>query len=136
MTPNQFHVIGGPSKFDLSNALFAWNPHRPVVFNANCPVSTAFEVYVLSVQAEDGSGESWNIQGRVGEVQRPQRTGQEKLYLPEQGQRVFLYFRTDRRQGHVKFFERGRGHRTLAELDQVVQQINEKRFGDGRPVRL
>ena len=106
MTPNQFHVIGGPSKFDLSNAS-SLEPHRPVVF-ANCPVSTAFEVYVLSVQAEDGSGESWNIEGRVGEVQRPQRTGQEKLYLPEQGQRVFLYFRTDRRQGHVKFFERAR----------------------------
>lgn len=135
MTPNQFPVISGPSKFDLSNALFVWNPRRPAVFNANCPVGTAFEVYVLSVQAEDGSGESWNIEGFVGEVQRPKREGQEKLFMPERGQRAFLWFRTDRRQGHVKFFEKG-GHRTLAALDQVVQRANEVQFGDGRPVRL
>ncbi len=135
MTPKQFHVIGGPSKFDLSNALFAWNPRRPVVFDANCPVGTRFEVYVMSVQAEDGSGEGWNIEGRVGEVKRDKRAGQEKLFLPERGQRVFLHFRTDRRQGHVNFFEKG-GLRTLAELDQVVQQINEKVYGDRSPVRL
>ena len=119
MTSNQFPVIGGPSKFDLSNALFAWNPRRPVVFDANCPVGTSFKVYVLSVQAEDGSGESWNIEGRVGEVKRDKRVGQENIFLPERGQRVFLQFRTDCREGQVKFFEKS-GPRTLAELDQVV----------------
>ncbi len=135
MTPKQFPVIGGPSKFDLFYALSVWNPHRPVVFNANCPVGTTFEVYVLSVQAENGSGESWNIEGRVGEVKRAKRAGQENLFLPERGQHVFLHFHTDRRQGHVKFFEKG-GPRTIAELDQVVQQINEKVYGDGSPIRL
>lgn len=133
MTPNQFSVTGGPSKFDLQNALFCWNPRRPALFNATCPVSTAFEVFVLSVEAEDGSGESWNIEGVVGEVQRRNKV-QIKFFLPERGQRVQLYFRTDRRQGHVEFFEKG-GYRTLAALDQLVQGLNEKQFGDGRPVR-
>lgn len=137
MARRLYPIIGGPSKFDLSIGLFVWNPRRPVIFKANCPVGgTTFEVFVLSVQAEDGSGESWNIEGRVGEVQSPpQQAGQEGLFLPEQGQRVFLNFRTDRRQGRVQFFEKG-NPRTLAELDQVVQRINERQFGDGRPVRL
>lgn len=120
MTPIHFPAIGGPSKFDLSNALFAWNPRRPVVFEANCPIKTSFEVYVMSVQAEDGSGESWNIEGRVGEVKRNKQAEQEEFFIPECGQRVFLYFRTDRRQGHVNFFEKS-GPRTLAEMGQVVQ---------------
>lgn len=134
MAPSQFPVIGGPSKFDLSNGLFAWNPRRPVIFQANCPVGTTVEVYVTSVQAHDGSGESWNIEGRVEKVQRPRRAGQETLFLPERGQQVFLYFRTDRRQGHVKFFAKG-GPYTLAELDQIVQRRNEQMLGDGRPIR-
>jgi hypothetical protein len=132
---NQFPVIGGPSKFDLSNALFAWNPRRPVIFNANCPIGTEFEVYVMSVQAEDGSGESWNIEGKVGEVKRLKHAGQENLFLPERTQSVFIYFHTHRRQGHVKFFEKS-GPCTLAELHQAVQRVNEKVYGDGSPVCL
>lgn len=136
MASSLFSVIAGPSKFDLSTGLFAWNPRRPVVFAANCPVGTQFEVYVTSVQARDGSGESWNIEGVVGEVRLPPRTEGKISFtaVPERGQRVFINFRTDRRQGRVKFFQNG-GPRTLAEVDQIVQLLNEEQFGDGRPVR-
>ena len=134
MTSPKFPVIAGPSKFDLSNGLFVWNPRRPVVFNAECPLGTVLEVYVLAVQAADGSGENWNIEGMVGEVNRPPRVGGIKFFLPESGQRVFLRYRTDNRRGEVKFFEKG-GHQTIAAIDQVVQRLNEEMFGDGRPVR-
>lgn len=135
MAPVQHAVFSGPSKFDLSNGLFAWNPRRPVVFHVNCPVGTEVDVFISSVQAEDGSGESWNIEGVVADVRRENRKGQERYFLPERGQRVFLYFRTDRSQGRATFFEKGMGG-TRAELDQLVQRLNEQNFGDGRPVRL
>ncbi len=134
MTSPEFVVIGGPSKFDLEKGLFVWNPRRPVIFNANCPVGTSFEVYILSVQAFDGSGEHWNIEGMVGDVNRPPRAGSTPIFLPESGQRVFIRYRTDCRQGGATFFENG-NHKTLAAFDQVVQRVNEEMFGDGRPVR-
>ena len=60
----RFSVVGGPSKFDLMLSLFDGNqtPRRTVDFQLEgkkYPISVA----ILGVQQEDGSGESWNIEG-------------------------------------------------------------------------
>ena len=136
MTHQAFAITSGPSKYDLQNGLFCSNPRRPVVFNAACPVGTAFEVYVLAVHARDGSGESWDIEGVVGVVTAPPRREGRINFgtVPKQGLRVEIHFRTDNRQGDVNFYEPD-GSFTLALLDQIVQRSNEERFGDGRSVR-
>lgn len=92
---DNYPVFGGPSKWDVAVALFTWKPARhQVTFHANCPVGKEIEVSILSVQAEDGSGESWNIEGQVSKM------------IPNTGfvlgKHVFIYYRTDRRQGHIR----------------------------------
>lgn len=93
-----FHpIINGPSKWDLSIALFDRKPkNRIVTFDTNCPLAAHIEVSVLSVQAEDGSGESWNIEGLVVDGNRATWT---------KGKRVFIHFYTNTRSGQIRFFE-------------------------------
>lgn len=79
------NIVNGPSKFDLTQALFVWKPIKPKV---NFSFSKGYDVsaVILSVQSEDGSGESWNIEGYVGN-----------------NQRFKAYYRTDRRTGTYTF---------------------------------
>lgn len=73
MTPNKlsFDVISGPSKFDLMLSLFDGNkePRRTVEFQlegARGPITVA----ITMVQQEDGSGESWNVEGWITSYRR------------------------------------------------------------------
>jgi len=93
----QHPVVGGPTKWDLSVALFDRKSVncRKVVFRVNCPTIAEFSIVVDSVQAEDGSGESWNIEGTA--------TRKTTNHLPQPPRRVFIYFRTDTRKGHIRF---------------------------------
>ena len=97
-------IVGGPSKWDLSVALFDRKVEnfRKVRFNANVPLATNITVQVTSVQAVDGSGEAWNIEGYATKVERDKDT--RANFVPPPPSRVFIYFRTDRRQGHIRFF--------------------------------
>ena len=71
----RFTVNAGPSKLDLMLALFdsTCDKPRPVTFtvaawpeNAKPSEKTQpVTVHINSVQREDGSGESWNIDGRI-----------------------------------------------------------------------
>ncbi len=129
-----YPINSGPSKFDLSVALFDRKPQaRSVTFHTNCPLATEVEVNITSIQAKDSSDESWNIEGYVSRATLEK--GIREYPLPiEKGQRTFIYFTTDRRQGFIRFFEK-EGTFVLAELDEVVRQSNERQFGDRRPVR-
>ena len=100
----QHTVVNGPSRWDLSVALFDRSSVncRKVFFVTEPPLSLGFEVQVTSIQAEDGSGESWNIEGyatMIGTSEGPEKNSS----VPSPSLRVFIYFRTDRRKGYVKF---------------------------------
>ena len=78
-------IINGPSKFDLAQALLVRKPGRPsVTFTL---YSTTVEAFVDSLEAEDNSGESWNLTGYVGN-----------------NTRFEAYYRTDKRIGRYKVF--------------------------------
>lgn len=62
-----FHIKGGPSKFDLMFSLFDGNtkfPRRTVDFKIEGS-DKVVTVAIHSVQREDGSGESWNLEGNI-----------------------------------------------------------------------
>ena len=93
---HQVEIVGGPSKWDLSIALFdsqMVNP-RTVEFKTNAGAS--FLASLNSVLREDGSGESFEIQGYA----RPYTA---RGAIPAPGQQVVIYYRTDRRKGHIRF---------------------------------
>ncbi|HUQ30167.1 MAG TPA: hypothetical protein VM103_01465 [Candidatus Paceibacterota bacterium] len=85
-------IVNGPSKFDLMLALFEWKPNRPLVM-FKTEGGKLLEASVTSVEAEDGSGESWNIEGYVGT---------ERARKEHQATRFRAYFRTDSRRGVMK----------------------------------
>ncbi len=68
----RFQIVGGPSKMDLMLALFdsSYRQPRPVSFNlVGWPEGQSasgtpryIQMRVMSVQKEDGSGESWNVE--------------------------------------------------------------------------
>lgn len=64
-------------------------------------MSCTIVVCVTSVQAEDGSRESWNIEGEALEV-KPDWEIRGPFTPPKPG-RVFIYFRTDGRGGRIRF---------------------------------
>ncbi len=64
---DSFFINNGPSKYDLQKALFdrkgnGGKPHQ-VEFTTDDGVTLV--VIVSWVEAEDGSGDSWNIEARV-----------------------------------------------------------------------
>ena len=99
MAQEEYQIIDGPSKMDLMLGLFDnSNKHprtveftiAPVIVNVLPDVLGEKEqvsVFVDSVQAEDGSGESWNICGRCADKRG----------------KVKIYFSTQRRAGHLEF---------------------------------
>lgn len=95
-TTVQLTIVDGPSKWDLSIALFnkslARNGPRFVdAVRFKTAESQRHFVIVSSVQCEDGSRESWNIEGH------------ELNENGSLGNRVFIYYRTDKRTGCLKF---------------------------------
>ncbi len=83
-----YEIGNGPSKFDLSVALFR---REPVSFTLQS--GSKVVVTINRVQAEDGSAESWNIDGFVN--------GQE-------GREFRAYWHTGRSHGHMKLEHRSR----------------------------
>ena len=57
-------ILNGPSKFDIMLALF---DRRKVSLRVCFPRGNPFDapLIVSSVEAEDGSGDSWNIKGTL-----------------------------------------------------------------------
>lgn len=87
-------IVDGPSKYELMLGLFdsATTRPRPVEFRLSRRV--ALEAHIQSVSREDGSGESWNLEGWVvsGEV-------------------FDAYFNTKRRTGHIHLHEDAQARR-------------------------
>jgi hypothetical protein len=84
-----FNVVGGPSKFDLMVSLFEGNPkdRRTVAFKLE-GLRQEIKVAITGVQQEDGSGESWNIEGWVmGEP-----SAHVKVYYCSRGRSGFFRF--------------------------------------------
>jgi predicted nucleic acid-binding Zn ribbon protein len=85
-------LVDGPSKFDLMTALFVWGPTRPTV-RMRSSDGTVYAATITSCEAEDGSGECWNIKG----VARRHAT---KIAFHE---KFTGFFRTDTRKGFIRF---------------------------------
>jgi len=85
--PKNLQITNGPSKFDLSVALFdRKEPARTVEFALLAYERVTFQVMIDGVKAEDGSGESWLITGKIWEN-------------PTKYHQCSGYFRTDKRTG-------------------------------------
>jgi hypothetical protein len=104
----RFDIVNGPSKMDLMLALFdkprSSHPAvRTVDFEALIPVPVLVTMSVTSVQAEDGSRESWNVEGYVYGAEHL-TPGQSDSSLPVNGKRLFVYYRTaGNRHGSLTF---------------------------------
>lgn len=85
----QIDVTTGPSKFDLMNSLFVWQPNHLTVHFQDAR-GTYYEVMISAVEAEDGSGDRWMFKGREvigGKVAQKPLTG---------------FFDTKNRHGYLK----------------------------------
>lgn len=82
---SQSNIVNGPSKDDLFQALKEpKHPHpRKVSFMLEGQHGLGFRVAIDGIDAEDGSGQSWNIRARLWSSQ----------------ERVKIHFRTDTRKG-------------------------------------
>jgi hypothetical protein len=100
---NEITIVGGPSKFDLMVSLFGTNREkRTVYFDVVGPVSgirVSAEFVIAAVEREDGSGESWLIQGwrLTRYVQNREWAIRTEELVPFKG-----YFSTKSRRGHLK----------------------------------
>jgi hypothetical protein len=93
-----YQIVAGPSKADLQDALFKKGDDghsRKVKFTILTPNNFVVEASVSSVEAEDGSRESWNIIGYALNV-TTQRKSAPKLKI---------YFTTHRRTGVLSFVD-------------------------------
>lgn len=107
-------VVAGPAKFDLMLALFDRKMvnGRKVVFGVtnsspgkqDAAVDLEYDVSVTSVEAENGGGESWNIQG-YATIRPKDGEWKDSSPVPSPHRRVLIYFRTDKRKGHIKFLD-------------------------------
>ena len=96
MATQVLKITEGPSKWDLMLALFDHKPRsRRVTFKLEG--GQEFQLLVLRVQAEDGSGESWNIDGHAEPL-----PGKILPIGIKWGPSSMIYFRTDSRKGHLR----------------------------------
>jgi len=76
---------------------------RTVDFEVLIPMPVLITASVTSVQAEDGSRESWNVEGYVYGAEHL-TPDQRSDSLPANGQRLFIHYRTARnRHGSLTF---------------------------------
>lgn len=101
-----FSIVSGPSKWDLMMALFDRKDGncRKVQFCVNTPFPIKIEVQVDSVQALNALGEFWNIEGISTKVEDHTDLRRNNRFMPRSPLRVFIYFMTDIRNGHIRFF--------------------------------
>lgn len=95
---DQHNLTDGPAKRDLFLALELRHEGRTIIFQDN---SWRYIAKIDMIQAEDGSGESWNLKGStiIEPVGMPRGCGPEKPIRYH----FIGYFRTDRRKGHLIF---------------------------------
>jgi hypothetical protein len=90
-------IKNGPSKYDLMLALFdrkGANTRR-VTFEVDTQKASV-EVVITGIEAEDGSGESWNFKGFASSV------WQNHMSVPR---RVEGYYSTQSRQGSFRYLD-------------------------------
>lgn len=106
------NIVSGPSKFDLMTAVFVWKPERHKV-QFSTDTNMVLSAVIDSVSAEDGSGESWNISGRVEPSDEKTRDALSRQGRGENGDviRFRAYFSTSVRKGWIAFLEKGYGLR-------------------------
>ena len=81
-------ILAGPGKHDLQLALFEGKEaHFRVEFHGR---KQTIRVNIVAVEAEDGSRESWNIQGHI------------RLSEPLSRKRFNAYFQTRQRTGFLE----------------------------------
>jgi len=92
----EFKIVAGPSKYDLQKALFdrMGNGNKPHTVTFTNDKGARIVAVILVVAAEDGSGESWNIEGYFTNLTT--NRSDVSLNIKFEG-----YFRTDRRIGHL-----------------------------------
>ena len=96
MAAKLINITAGPSKFDLQTALFVRKPDTHCV-EFTTEDGRIFDAIISSVGIEDGSGESWLIEGYAS----PKEVGG-----PMEDDKSFhAWFRTDNRRGWIKFRE-------------------------------
>ena len=102
--PFRLDIVDGPSKFDIMISLFDSNRrHRRTVPFSLRSLRLKLDVAITSVQQEDDSGESWNIEGWVTDGLTANVKG---------------YYNSRRREGNFRFTARfaGAEEKLLANL--------------------
>jgi hypothetical protein len=90
---NCVEIKSGPSKFDLMLALFDCDIDKVRTVSFELSNGTEIEVGISSVEREDGSGESWNINAFIWWLNN------QGCYKPNQ--RIKIYYTTQYRRGRI-----------------------------------
>ena len=100
MSTTTMQIEDGPSKFDLMTSLFVWKPQRHRV-RFKTP-GAEFEAAITSCEAEDGSGESWNLKGFIYPLNKNASQILESSCGKRPETKTFKsYFRTGDRKGSL-----------------------------------
>ena len=86
MDTMEAEILDGPSKWDLLVALGDGKVVELMLKFDDTLRAERRRVKISSVQAEDGSRESWNLKG----------------YIPSQGRQFEAYYSSRRRKGHLR----------------------------------
>lgn len=103
MTANMLTISQGPSKYDLSLALFDRKPVNTRDVELKLEDDTVVHLVINGVEIEDGSGESWIFKGYLRRL-RP-RPGSDLPTVPAPPSNCFGYYRTDTRKGWLRLVD-------------------------------
>lgn len=96
----QEELVNGPDKFELMLSLFEKGKKVEFMIKmVNNDTNRLIQVMINSIQAEDGSRESWNIQGELIAV----REVTSSKWLPVNPASFKGYYHSINRNGHIKF---------------------------------
>ncbi len=97
----QCKIDMGPDKFELMTGFFAKEVKTTFRINTGAR-EIVIQCQVNTIQAEDGSRESWNIEGEVLGIRTPIQFHDQWTVLPR-GRKFKGYFHTRSHEGHIKF---------------------------------
>lgn len=100
-TQEKIEVVEGCSKMDLMLALFDSRSGNRRYLCFTLGNGREAKVSVVSVGAEDGSGESWNIEGFLWKLKSSD--GFETMM--SKGRKIKMYFSTKNRKGMLTILE-------------------------------
>lgn len=92
-------LVNGPDKFELMLSLFEKGKKVEFMIRMASGDNRLIQVMVNGIQAEDGSRESWNIQGELIAIREV--TGSK--WLPVNPASFKGYYHSVNRKGHIKF---------------------------------